>query len=166
MIDNLIHLWQKISASIFSIIIVSLLILAAAGWGIYNATQVYLNLNTPLPASKERISTAPKQNLMEGLHAIHVLGESALSNLPSADFGMKLQGIFLNPPPQNSRILIAMVGQPAQSYAVNDVLPNGARVYQILPDSVVLVQNGKLVKLSFPAMGIDFPTTANNSGLF
>ncbi len=167
MFDNLAHLWRTIRANAYiGWTILGLLVLWAA-WMIYSSVNLYFDVSAPPPASKETITVnAPRQNLSQALQQVHVFGAVATSDIPSADFGMKLQAVFINPPPANSRALIVLTGQAAQSFAVGDTLPNGARVYQILPDSVVLMQNGKLVKLTFALQGLDFNSMSKPSGLF
>lgn len=142
------------------------LLIAFAGWTIYSTVQTVREVNVPSVPDKNFVPPArPSQNFTEELQKVYVFGDPRGADLDAA-YGMKLIGIFLNKQAKESRVLIALTGQAEKSYAIGETLSNGARVHEILKDSVVLVQDGKLVKLVFLLQGIQFNTLSPHAGLF
>lgn len=62
---------------------------------------------------------------------------------------LELRGIIHNSEASLSKALIAEQGQTAHYYSPEDSLPNGADIYSIEQDRVVLSRNGQLESLSF-----------------
>tara|TARA_R110000868_G_scaffold8205_9_gene42895 strand:- start:75931 stop:76524 length:594 start_codon:yes stop_codon:yes gene_type:complete len=107
-------------------------------------------------------------NFIQDMGSLHLFGDfqESLKNLPIANLGIKLHGVFVNSDTRKSRALIALTGQQAKSYKAGDHLPNGSLVYKIMPDSVIISDSGSLKKLELPIQPFVFPTQMTNEGLF
>jgi type II secretory pathway component PulC len=133
-----------------------LLLVSLTAWAIYSAVKLLMHTQAAVVPDQSFVAPSrPTQNLGQALEAVHVFGNPKALTM-EAGYGMTIVGIFLNLIPEKSRALIALTGQSAQSYAPGETLSNGARIREIFADNVVLVQDGKLVKLTFPLQGIQF----------
>lgn len=80
----------------------------------------------------------------------HLFGNYAIVKaklLPQSQLNLTLEGIFYSSNPQQSQALIATTDVPVKIYKIGAELPGGAKVKEILPDSVIIEQNNKLANL-------------------
>lgn len=142
-----------------------LLLLLLTVYVLYSTTQLvrqsYANLPVTTPFKPPIIGD---KNLTAAISNIHIFDISKVSSAIGLD--IKLVGIFLNSPLQNSRALITVKGKNSTSYAVGEAMPNGIRLRQILPYSVTLIADGKLVSLALPTPPLDFSAPFFSPGLF
>jgi len=81
---------------------------------------------------------------------------TATSQLSATHLPLTLAGIFADTDPKRSKALIAFSGQPPKSYGVGQEVPGGAKVYEILPDRVILQVGNQLERLDLPIKPLHF----------
>lgn len=120
-----------------------------------------LEFSTPFvdsrPGSVVRDAQLPAQSQLSELSRSDLFGSEALENASSANLGFVLEGILF------STALISAPGQAAQPYHVGDRLPNGGLIDKILPDAVIIDQNGQLIKLSLQRSSLQFAPPSSQS---
>jgi len=89
----------------------------------------------------------------------HLFGLSATGNMPITNLELRVTGIAREANAQNentSKAYISIAGGPSKIYQVGDSLPDGVKVYDIKPDTVILENGGKLEKLPLPRQKLQF----------
>ncbi len=120
--------------------------------------------------SDEIVATAPTASTGDPMGRIreipraHIFGEfnkPGLAGVPQTTLDLKLQGLFVGPTQEQSRVLIAGSDGKGKLYAVGDKLPNGVLVKEILVDGVMLEVEGELEKLMLPTKKLNFGRPPN-----
>lgn len=118
-------------------------------------------------SSSIELSTALKKTENYNIPQHHLFGEfqETVPSIPStAPSNFALQAIFYaENPVLKSSILISVNNDPGKLYYINDVLPNGARIQNILADKVIINHGGKLQTLELPIPKLEFAAPPENT---
>lgn len=134
-----------------------------AVWQLLETVSFFKKVDEPLPEQTFSLPPIQKRDLKSSLEEANLFGSS---QQVEAGYGIKVVGIFLNNIPKQSRALLALQGEPAKSYGVNETLPNGARIMKITETEVFLLQKGKRVKLSFSLTPLNLNDKPPIEGVF
>ena len=96
------------------------------------------------------------------LFGLHSVVPKQLNLLPNSNLLLTLNGILTDDNSQQSEALISTANQPIKIYKIGDTLPGGAKVYEILADSVVIEHDGKFEKVLLPVQPIIFSNLPPN----
>ncbi len=105
--------------------------------------------------------TTVKQIEISDIASWHLFGLdqtnlSGIEGLPSTTLQLQLVGVFINTPTEESYAIITTKDGKEQMYKVGDVISNHIKVYQILPDHVILQDHDQLASLSLPTKSLIF----------
>lgn len=78
------------------------------------------------------------------------------NQLPKATLDLTLNGVFLAVPEKYSQAVLTAPGENQKVYNVGDDLPEGAKLYQVLNNSVIILYNGQLQQLLLPEPKVKF----------
>lgn len=111
---------------------------------------VVSNLKLDSGANAQLIADIPNQ---------HLFGLSPTGDMPITNLELRVTGIAREADAQRdntSKAYISIAGGPSKIYQVGDNLPDGVKVYDITPDTVILENGGKLEKLPLPREKLQF----------
>jgi general secretion pathway protein C len=100
--------------------------------------------------SVDRIAALPSE---------HLFGKAAGGEVPITSLQLRVTGIVkihTSDTGTQSKAYISISGQPSKIYQVGDSLPYGVKVYDILPNAVILENDGRLEKLPLPREKLTF----------
>lgn len=106
-------------------------------------------------ASNRMIASLPNQ---------HLFGIAATGDMPISNLELRVTGIVRQQDNQNTNIskaYISISGAPSKIYQVGDSLPDGVKIYEITPDTVILENAGQLEKLPLPRGRLTFKPRDN-----
>ena len=139
--------------------IISLGIFVAATF-IYVASAWYLDWllanQTVAPVVKHNNANA---HLIAAIPSQHLFGVSATGDMPVTNLQLRVTGIAREADAHNenvSKAYISIAGGPSKIYQVGDTLPDGVKIYEITPDTVILENAGQLEKLPLPREKLEF----------
>ncbi len=75
---------------------------------------------------------------------------------PKTLLNLNLLGVLLAKPQNISQAIIQISSGRENVYHLNDVIPGGAKIIRIDSDKVLLLQNGRIEKLSLPKSPLRF----------
>lgn len=133
----------------------------------WHLTQSLVSVKPTIAKSSETsklIASLPKAHLFG--NALSKDGQVPITNLQLRVTGIvKVEGDESN---TFSKAYISISGQPSKIYQVGDHLPYGVKIYAILPDAVILENDGHLEKLPLPREPLQFnkPLSARVKGMF
>jgi type II secretory pathway component PulC len=96
------------------------------------------------------IATIPSQ---------HLFGLSTTGDMPITNLQLRVTGIARETDAHNeniSKAYISISGGPSKIFQVGDNLPDGVKIYEITPDTVILENAGQLEKLPLPREKLTF----------
>lgn len=108
------------------------------------------------PAATSTGTAQPRVDHARAIAERHVFGEAAVAatsavvDAPETQLNLKLLGVFAAQGEAGGIAIIAAGGRDEQVYAVNDPLPGGAILKQVLNDRVMLERGGRLETLRLP----------------
>jgi hypothetical protein len=85
--------------------------------------------------------------VLETIVAWHLFGDYASGALPKTNLQLLLKGVFTQDNAKESTAIIAVPGSRGKVYRPGDTIPDGAVLNQVLPNGVVLRNQGKLETL-------------------
>lgn len=111
-------------------------------------------------AHQEAITVSSSINkdaeLISSLPDAHLFGRSLSGgSVPITNLQLRVTGIVKGNP---SKATISIAGEPSQIFQVGDDLPDGVKIYEIMPDAVILENEGKLERLPLPREPLQFKT--------
>jgi type II secretory pathway component PulC len=158
--ERLFNLAQQRTAILFA----AILLLASFGMLIWDFINI-LRPNSPNTAINNfQLQVAlPLQNLPN----YHLMGASPFSDneLPLANLGLTLQGIFLDSAQQSTVIISNSAGQ-VNNYHLGDQIAPGATIEKILPDRIIVEHNNQMERLILGIQPVDFSSTTSAPGLW
>ncbi len=89
----------------------------------------------------------------------HLFGLSDTGEMPITNLQLRVTGIAResNAMGENvSKAYISIAGSPSKIYQVGDSLPDGVKINDIKPDTVILENGGRLEKLPLPREPLQF----------
>lgn len=89
----------------------------------------------------------------------HLFGLSETGEMPITNLQLRVTGIAreANAMGENvSKAYISIAGSPSKIYQVGDSLPDGVKINDIKPDTVILENGGRLEKLPLPREPLQF----------
>ena len=139
----------------------ALLGLAVAGTLIFVVSAWYLDwkLAHQAPASGLKIDSNANARLIASIPKQHLFGVSATGDMPVTNLQLRVTGIVRQANAKNeseSKAYISNAGEPSKIYQVGDSLPDGVKIYEITPDTVILENSGQLEKLPLPRQKLIF----------
>lgn len=114
------------------------------------AHQVLTNKVKLDDSSARLIASIPNQ---------HLFGLSETGEMPITNLQLRVTGIAreANAMGENvSKAYISIAGSPSKIYQVGDSLPDGVKINDIKPDTVILENGGRLEKLPLPREPLQF----------
>jgi type II secretory pathway component PulC len=118
-------------------------------WKLAHQT-VATTINVDADANARLINSIPK---------LHLFGLSATRDMPITNLQLRVTGSAREANAKNentSKAYISTSGQPSKIYQVGDSLPDGVKIYEITPDTVILENAGQLEKLPLPRTKLTF----------
>lgn len=101
-------------------------------------------------ANARLIASIPKQ---------HLFGLAPTGDMPVTNLQLRVTGIAreANSNSENvSKAYISIAGAPSKIFQVGDSLPDGVKIYDITPTTVILENAGQLEKLPLPRTKLEF----------
>lgn len=89
----------------------------------------------------------------------HLFGISPTGDMPVTNLQLSVTGIARETDETNenvSKAYISIAGAPSKIYQVGDALPDGVKIYEITPDTVILENAGQLEKLPLLRQKLEF----------
>jgi general secretion pathway protein C len=128
---------------------------------IYVMSAWYLDWKLAHQTAAPVISSDTDANarLIASIPNLHLFGLSATRDMPVTNLQLRVTGIAREANAQNenvSKAYISTSGQPSKIYQVGDSLPDGVKIYEITPDTVILENAGQLEKLPLPREKLKF----------
>lgn len=80
--------------------------------------------------------------------------------IPESRANIRLLGIMLAKPLAKSQAIIDIGGGREKIYRKGEKLPDGSKVYRILPDGMLIMRKGRLESLSLPDDALEFEPPA------
>lgn len=120
-------------------------------WQLAHQTAA-LNLEPVADNSAHLVDQIPDQ---------HLFGQdiTATGDMPITNLQLRVTGIARENDANKDKIskaYISISGGPSKIYQVGDSLPDGVKVYEITPDTVILENGGRLEKLPLPREHLQF----------
>ena len=138
---------------------------------IFIATQWYDDwklAHQPPPTTSQPTADA-NARLIKQIPDLHLFGQdiTATGNMPITNLQLRVTGIVREENASKEKVskaYISISGGPGKIYQVGDSLPDGVRIYEITPDTVILENGGRLEKLPLPREHLEFKprTTEEN----
>jgi type II secretory pathway component PulC len=135
-------------------------------WALINLTETIAIFFYKLPAQATAISSnnnqlATETRLLAQLPSWHLFGQTPLTvttvaNIPLSSLNIVLNGIFYQADAKKSQALMTDANGNTQLYSIGDIVSGGAKLYDILPDNVVIERDGQLEKLVLPDRQLTF----------
>lgn len=105
--------------------------------------------------------TTVKQTEIPDIASWHLFGFdqtnlSEIEGLPNTTLQLQLVGVFVTTPAEESYAIITTKDGKEQMYKVGDVISDRIKIYQILPDHVILQDHDQLASLSLPTKSLIF----------
>jgi len=149
-LEKLVNLQQDKRLIWFAIIFISLISISQSLWSL-------LDFLTQSPPSARHQQTTHQNQAASGpdllsypLFGQYIPKDTDKSAIPKTLLNLKLIGVLKAHDKKFSQTTIQVVGGQEKNYAIGDTLPGGAKIINILDDSVFLMHNGRVEKLSFP----------------
>ena len=122
---------------------------------LYVASAWYLDwqLANQQPAPAVKMDTDANARLIATIPDQHLFGISATGDMPVTNLQLRVTGIARETDANNdniSKAYISIAGGPSKIFQVGDTLPDGVKIYEITPDTVILENAGQLEKLPLP----------------
>jgi general secretion pathway protein C len=95
----------------------------------------------------------------------HLFGLSATGDMPITNLQLRVTGIAREANAQGeniSRAYVSIAGAPSRIFQVGQSLPDGVKINDITPDTVILENGGKLEKLPLPREKLQFKSRGKN----
>ena len=93
-------------------------------------------------------------DLISTLPDAHLFGRS-LSGVPITNLQLRVTGIVKG---KVSKATISVAGETSKIFQVGDQLPDGVKIYEIMPNAVILENEGQLERLPLPREPLQFKT--------
>lgn len=103
--------------------------------------------------------TDANARMIASIPEMHLFGVSATGDMPITNLQLRVTGIAreMDAHSENvSKAYISIAGAPSKIYQVGDTLPDGVKIYDITPDTVILENAGQLEKLPLPREKLEF----------
>lgn len=110
-------------------------------------------------ASTVKLDSGTNAQLIANIPNQHLFGLSATGDMPITNLELRVTGIAREADAQSeniSKAYISIAGGPSKIYQVGDSLPDGVKINDITPDTVILENAGKLEKLPLPREKLQF----------
>ena len=91
--------------------------------------------------------------MIAGIPNQHLFGLSATGDMPITNLQLRVTGIAREADQHQeniSKAYISISGSQSKIYKVGDILPDGVKIHDITPDTVILENAGQLEKLPLP----------------
>ncbi len=151
-ITQLVSKYQQDQRLAWAVTAIFALLLCYSFW---QFIQVFTKYNQPtLEETRPLPIIQPTANVAQW----HLFGSyiSNIESLPEAQLNITVVGIFYASNPDNSQVLLSSAGAPAKVFKLHQTIPGGAKIKEILQDTIVLEQNGKLQKLRLKVPNLQF----------
>lgn len=129
-------------------------------WALINLSEMIAIFFYKAPAASNLTTntnnqTAEEARLLAQLPGWHLFGQTPLSvttvaNIPLSSLNIVLNGIFYQSNSKASQALMTDANGNTKLYSIGDIVSGGAKLYDILPDNVVIERDGQLEKLVLP----------------
>lgn len=135
--------------------------LCVAATLIYVISAWYLDwmlAHQTIHASAKQDNNAAAQ-MIAAIPSQHLFGISPKSEMPVTNLQLSVTGIARETDENNenvSKAYISIAGAPSKIFQVGDTLPDGVKIYEITPDTVILENAGQLEKLPLPREKLEF----------
>lgn len=111
-------------------------------------------------------NTVTEKIPLEKIAQWHLMGIGTPQQLPKTVLALTLNGVLLSSNKQDSLAIISAMGQAQKVYGVGERLPNGAILYDVLTDAVIIRNNDQLEQLPLArprlSMAAERPSTWGN----
>ncbi len=99
-----------------------------------------------------------KNNIdINNLPGLHLFGQSLNDgSMPITNLQLRVTGIVMIDNQNASKAYISFADQPSKIYRVGDRLGYGITIYAIMPDAVILENDGHFEKLLLPRQKLEF----------
>ena len=144
------------------IAIVLLVVLSGLiAWNLFTTWRLLFDDET----SVEIDTVAAEDNALEisfnltDLPKWHLFGQAPISDgakVPDTRLQLNLLGIMQAGDPQYSQAIISAANGESKVYGIDDELPGGAKLKQVLSRSVIIERDGELEKLALPVSKLEF----------
>lgn len=109
-----------------------------------------------------------KDHSIEKIPDMHIFGQAliATGDMPITSLQLTVTGIVREQTTDDnnlSKAYISISGGQSKIYHVGETLPDGVKIYDITPDTVILENGGRLEKLPLPREKLEFKPQVKNS---
>lgn len=138
--------WGELAAATIAVVFMLLVFL-----------QIYDGIAFALTTTKSINHTPiiPPQTAPIDLSKMHIFGLYQPKNinpkqLPESTLSLQLEGVFATVPEKLSQAVLSVPGGKQKIYYEGDELPENAKLYRILDNSVIIQYDGQLQRLLLP----------------
>lgn len=149
-LEKLINLQQDKRLIWIIIIFISLLWISQSLWSLVDFLTQSPALSRHQQAEHQKKPTSSTDLLSYPLFGQYIPKDTDKNAIPKTLLNLKLIGVLKAHEKKYSQTTIQVVGGQEKNYAIGDTLPGGAKIINILDDSVFLMHKGRIEKLSFP----------------
>lgn len=136
------------------------LALFTLGYALWQWRADWILTHQPMQQTQTLANTDMAADMIAALPDEHLFGKALGSgDVPVTQLQFRVTGIVkINTAQGNtqSKAYISISGQPSKIYQMGDSLPYGVKVYDILPNAVILENEGRLEKLPLPRQQLEF----------
>lgn len=148
--------WLSLTRIIY---IVTILLIALSIWQLWSYIQYSESLSqstiTSSLANTNMGRTINKGRISKNPYFGQYLPEDG-KGIQQTNLDFVLVGVLYSENPKNSQVIVRQSNQEEKSYHVDDTLPGGAVIKKITENSVIILYDGKLQRLSLPKDSLIF----------